>query len=47
MTKNARNTLWVALTLAGIVLLAYLLRNVAAPPNCELEPDAPACQGKP
>jgi len=31
----------------GVLLLAYLLRKVAVPPDCESEPTAPACQEVP
>ena len=33
-----------ALIAIGVLVLAYLLRKVAVPPDCVLEPDNPACR---
>jgi hypothetical protein len=47
VNPKTKQILTVALVVIGVLLLAYLLRNVSAPPNCELEPDNPACRETP
>jgi hypothetical protein len=42
-----KKVLIVLLVLVGILLLSYLLRNVAPPPDCLTEPNNPACREKP
>jgi hypothetical protein len=40
-----QKVLIVILVVLGVLTLSYLLRNVAVPPDCLNQPEAPACRG--
>ncbi len=45
--SRLKKILIVLAVVIGVLLLAYLLREVSVPPDCENEPTAPACQEVP
>jgi hypothetical protein len=42
--SRPRKAVLFLLALAGILALAWLLRNVPVPPDCLTQPDNPACK---
>ncbi len=44
--RRDQKVLVVLLVVLGLLVLAYLLRNVPVPSDCQTQPENPACQEK-